>query len=103
MLRRMFSSPQEPEPLFQVYVDQLVDELRVQQLSEPHVIEKKWLREQEAEALVINEEGATSTSRQMVAGVCSSWNTFVNIWTSSSTLRFLAEMRQFWNNHEKHS
>lgn len=41
MLRCLFSSLQEPEPLFKVYVDNLVEELRIQKLSEPHVIEKK--------------------------------------------------------------
>lgn len=40
MLRCLFSL-QELEPLFKVYVDKLVEELRIQNLSEPHVIEKK--------------------------------------------------------------
>ncbi|KAG7215561.1 hypothetical protein INR49_022145 [Caranx melampygus] len=31
----------EPEPLFQVFVDKLEKELRLQKLSEPHIIEKK--------------------------------------------------------------
>lgn len=41
MLKCLFSSLQEPEPLFKVYVDNLVEELHIQKLSEPHVIEKK--------------------------------------------------------------
>lgn len=31
----------EPEPLFKVYVDKLVEELQDQKLSEPHLVEKK--------------------------------------------------------------
>lgn len=41
MFRCLLSSLQEPEPLFKVYVDKLVEELRIQKLSEPLVIEKK--------------------------------------------------------------
>lgn len=41
MLRSLLLSLQEPEPLFKVYVDKLVEELRIQKLSEPLVIEKK--------------------------------------------------------------
>lgn len=32
---------QEPEPLFKVCVDKLVEELHMKKLLEPHVIEKK--------------------------------------------------------------
>lgn len=43
LMWRCLSSPlQEPDPLFKVYVDKLVEELRLQKLSEPHVIERKW-------------------------------------------------------------
>lgn len=34
---------QEPEPLFKVCVEQLVEELHIQKLSEPHVTVKEWL------------------------------------------------------------
>lgn len=37
----LFMSLQEPEPQFKVFVDQLVEDLQSQKLSEPHVIEKK--------------------------------------------------------------
>lgn len=33
---------QEPEPLFKACVDKLVEELHIQKLSEPHLIEKNW-------------------------------------------------------------
>lgn len=36
---------QEPEPLFKAYVDNLVEELHIQKLLEPHLTEKKWLPE----------------------------------------------------------
>lgn len=36
---------QEPEPLFKAYVDNLVEELHIQKLLEPHLTEKKWIPE----------------------------------------------------------
>lgn len=39
----LFLALQEPDPLFKACVDKLVEELHVQKLSEPHLIEKKWL------------------------------------------------------------
>lgn len=37
----VFLALQEPDPLFKVCVDELVEELHIQKLSEPHLIEKK--------------------------------------------------------------
>lgn len=77
LMWRCLSSPlQEPEPLFKVCVDKLVEELRLQKLSEPHVIERKWAG---GRIWLIDEVGAALTLHQRVAWVCSSWRHHLNI------------------------
>lgn len=90
MLRSLLLSLQEPEPLFKVYVDKLVEELRIQKLSEPLVIEKKW--EQKAESLTSNWSRCTNQASPEGGDSLQVLN---RLWTSEELLH-VAQLSR-WN------